>query len=123
MIKRLFYILLPIIIIDLIFDGEELIKFPYLINHFVQHLYTDKIDFWQFIRLHYSENQHSSSSQEHGNLPFKDHHNCAHIHVYLNKVYFLQLKKLYPVISFVFSDSVDNILSPCYFSVWHPPRA
>jgi len=123
MLKRLFYILLPIITIDLIFDGEELIKFPFLINHFAQHSQTDKMDFWHFLILHYGEHQHASSSQEHDKLPFKNHHNCAHIHVYLNKVYFPQLKKLYPVISFVFSDRPDNILSSCFFSVWHPPRA
>jgi len=122
MLKKLFYILLPVIMIDLIFDGEEFIKFPFLINHYVEHSQTDKIDFWRFLRLHYGDHQHSSSSQEHEKLPFKDPHNCAHIHVYLNKEHFPQLKKLYPVMSFDFSDSSDDILSSCFFSVWHPPR-
>lgn len=108
--------------IDLVFDGEEFIKFPFLINHYVEHSQTDKIDFWRFLMLHYGDHQHSSSSQEHEKLPFKDHHNCAHIHVYLNKEHFPELKKLYPVMSFDFSDSSDDILSSCFFSVWHPPR-
>jgi hypothetical protein len=38
MLKKLFYILLPVITIDLIFDGEEFIKFPFLINHYVDDL-------------------------------------------------------------------------------------
>jgi hypothetical protein len=121
-LRKLFLLFLPVIFIDLLFDGEELSKFTFLIKHYSEHSQTDKIDFWRFLRLHYGDHQHSSSSQEHEKLPFKDHHHCAHVHVYLNKEHFPQLKKLYPVRSFDFSDSSDDILYSCFFSVWHPPR-
>lgn len=120
LMKIFLYIFLPVFILDLVFDGEQIIKFPFLIQHYTDHKQENKIDFIDFLILHYVEKH--AQSNEHEELPFKDHHNCSHIHLYYDKIQkvhifyssFGHLK--YKIVQ------INNIKSSSCFSVWHPPK-
>ncbi|GIV27498.1 MAG: hypothetical protein KatS3mg027_1312 [Bacteroidia bacterium] len=116
------YLIITIVSIDIVFDGEEVIKFPFLIQHYYEHQTNDKINFYSFFMLHYFNHQHSNSSDNHQHLPFKDHQNCAHIHIYSNtferiNISFVEFKKIeFPVLR-----SISQLLLN-YRSIWHPPK-
>lgn len=120
--KKLFFIFIPIIIIDLVFDGEQIIKVPFLLKHFYEHHQVEKIHFSDFLILHYFNHSHQNQSEEHNKLPFKDHQNCTHIHFYTDKfqkisIHSFTLKNQ----SFLITDS-RFIISNFLHSVWHPPK-
>ncbi|MCX7728326.1 MAG: hypothetical protein N2203_02535 [Bacteroidia bacterium] len=118
--RKLLIILIPVFIIDLVFDGEQIIKLPSLVFHFYEHQQNHQLDFIDFLVLHYV-NEHTQSD-EHHNLPFKDHHNCSHIHFYHHKTQTIKIESSYFFEQEFAITNVPHIKSPSCFSVWHPPK-
>jgi hypothetical protein len=119
--KKLFFIFIPVIFIDLCFDGEQFIKLPSLIEHYNEHQSSDKISILKFLLMHYVE--HHSQNNEHQNLPFKNHQDCSHIHFYtyhsdseINISNYLSSEKK----SYVLFD--ENFSLEKFVSIWHPPK-
>lgn len=120
--KKLFYIFIPIIFIDILFDGDQFVKLPYLFAHFTEHHNNDNLSFIEFLVIHYSNHQHASQSKEHNKLPFKDHQNCIHIHYYTDKVQKVEIIKFYAVLSSYPITYCSLYAHHNYSSVWHPPE-
>ncbi len=123
MLRQVFkYFIISIVVLDIVFDGEEVIKFTSLIQHYYEHQSIEKINFIEFIILHYNNIQHFNSSDKHQNLPFKDHQNCAHIHLYTSIFEKVEItliphkKSEYPILL----DEPKKQLS--YHAIWHPPK-
>lgn len=118
--KKVFILLIPIIIFDLLLDGEQVIKLPFLITHYTEHQKKEHIGFLDFLILHYISNH--SNQAEHHHLPFKDHHNCAHIHFYFNKFYYINMKHYAFSETNYFIPSEHSYCLNNHTSVWHPPK-
>jgi hypothetical protein len=54
----------------------ELTKLPALVEHFYlfKRIHPEAANLYRFLLLHYSSQQHQSSDQSHGNLPFMHFH-------------------------------------------------
>ncbi|GAB4207799.1 MAG: hypothetical protein Fur0023_18890 [Bacteroidia bacterium] len=118
--KKLFFILIPVFVFDLLFDGDEIIKFHTLIRHYVEHHQKDNINFIDFLVAHYI-NEHNHSD-EHKNLPFKSHENCSHIHFYYHKIQNIHTPCICQNHKEYIITSVYQVKNPSFFSVWHPPK-
>lgn len=55
-------------------DSRYLSDFSTLFKHFQEHQAQEGIDFWQFLRLHYSHTKHQSQDENHRKLPLQHHH-------------------------------------------------
>ncbi|RME19776.1 MAG: hypothetical protein D6799_00525 [Bacteroidetes bacterium] len=118
--KKLFFILIPVLVFDLLLDGDEIIKFHALIKHYAEHHQKDNIDFISFLIEHYvHEHNHSD---EHKNLPFKNHENCSHIHFYYHKIQDIHTLCVSGRNEEYIFTPVHPVKDPSFFSVWHPPK-
>lgn len=119
--KKVFYILISIVSVDLVFDGEQLSKLPVLIHHYAEHQHKEHIGFIDFLVSHYIK--HHSNAAEHKNFPFKDHQDCSHIHFYYDSVQKIKIQivdndnQKFQIVQ------LKQSSTPSYFSVWHPPKS
>lgn len=117
-------------------DMHELVKVPYLISHYQEHLALEEdaagedhpdFGFMDFLDLHYGakaqEHKQENHSSEHSSLPFQNHnHQCSSVSIFIpvtntadvtlpaeNKL------KLYEVYA-------QNFSSEYSFSIWQPPK-
>lgn len=123
--KKFLYILIPVVVFDLLLDGEQLVKLPFLIQHFFEHHQREKVNFIGFLIQHYIT-RHAESKEhrkEHQNLPYKGHQDCAHIHIYYyDKAQIVSIVNYYTYYRKKIIYQNDNIKNIGLFSVWHPPR-
>ena len=70
--KRLAAIILFSIYVFGATEACQLLKLPFLVNHFIEHNSSNKkaISFIGFLKMHYSD-QHASTDDQHERLPFK----------------------------------------------------
>ncbi len=71
--------LLPILWVQGFLVSPDLMKFPLLVAHFLEHQASDeKLDLGTFIVLHYADSEHQTEDHSnHENLPFHHHHGAA----------------------------------------------
>lgn len=101
----------------------QLLKFPNLIEHYMDHKKdssSNSISFVDYLVLHYSKN--AENHLDHKDLPFKtfDTSTCS-LFVFTNFNYQISLVK--PLVSnpkqFLYSESFQSNLIP---SIWLPPK-
>lgn len=105
----------------------QLLKLPYLVQHFIHHNHYDRhnsIDFLDFLASHY--NNSTDTDKEHENLPFKnsDSNFQNTILVYIT-TFFAYIKLINHQCS-VYKPKL-NIKNFCYkfsylTSIWRPPK-
>ena len=107
----------------------ELLKFPVLLSHFLEHQSdNNQITFVRFLEMHYSsQNNHFKNNHNDTKLPFKNHHCCSSCS---SLITFLE-----PSIHFIFN---KNVFTPLYIesnysntfdiksnfqsTIWQPPK-
>ena len=83
-VKYLAFILLGFYLLSIV-HPDELMKLPFLINHYSHHKSTNPgISIWQFIELHYGMGQLTGTEYdpEDESLPFKKPQNCVNNNSY-----------------------------------------
>jgi hypothetical protein len=104
----------------------EMVKIPTLIEHFQEHkTANEKLDFFTFLKMHYSDPEHQKSDARHDNLPLKVH-SSAHAEIF---VFSLEAP---PSVSEPIFQNIENKTqaiknhqfsdSKIRFSVFQPPR-
>ncbi len=60
--------------VNILTDFYELFRLPLLIEHFLEHQEQEgKLSLIDFLHLHYSTEHNNSDTDEHNQLPFKNH--------------------------------------------------
>lgn len=105
-------------------DICQLEKLPALVQHFQKHQKdSPEIGFLAFLKLHYFNQKHQNSDQEHQKLPFQ-HHSCdfcANCAFYLSasiEVVALQYFELNAIQSIYQSNFYPNYQT----HIWQPPK-
>ena len=104
----------------------EMVKIPSLIEHFQEHKeINENLDFFTFLKMHYSDPEHQKSDARHDSLPLKVH-TSAHAETFVFSIetppsvsepYFQNIEnKTQAIKTHQFSDS------KIHFSVFQPPR-
>ncbi len=125
-LRKLTAILLLLIFMCANTEIGQLLKFPVLIHHYVEHHKVDtSISFTDFLQKHYTEeNSHPSTNNEHEKLPFKSQDVGFSLTtlIYQSPVSF-ELPFTKPA-----SSKEKNIYSSNFYSsailtkIWQPPR-
>uniref|UniRef100_UPI00404A804C hypothetical protein n=1 Tax=Flavobacterium sp. TaxID=239 RepID=UPI00404A804C len=102
----------------------QFLKVPNLIEHyneFQTEVNSDSNSFTQFIKVHYSKNEHNND-KEHQNLPFKTFENTTHI-LFTSLNLNFQFEIIKPLISLKKKIIYKNLLqSNLFTSIWLPPK-
>jgi hypothetical protein len=79
--RTVFFIFLSCVLLNSATELHQLFKLPSLIAHYLHHRQEDKsITFFDFLRIHYSENHPLDNDDEEDNqLPFKSDGTICHI--------------------------------------------
>jgi hypothetical protein len=104
----------------------EMVKIPSLMEHFQEHkTINEDLDFFTFLKMHYSDPEHQKSDARHDNLPLKVH-TSAHAET------FVFLLETPPPVSEPILQDIENKTqaiknnqfsdSKIRFSVFQPPR-
>jgi hypothetical protein len=124
--KRILTILLALQLLTGNQFFAELVKIPSLIEHFQEHKAANQdLDFFTFLKMHYSDPEHQKSDARHDNLPLKVH-SSAHAEIF---VFSLETPSS---VSEPMSQNIENKTqviknhqfsdSKIRFSVFQPPR-
>ena len=127
MIKRSIAISLLFIFVFSTTDVGQLLKFPVLFHHFMEHEKTEKsISFTSFLIEHYSNsnNHPDNSKHDHQNLPFKT---CSCHAVNTVLAFGAQPIFIEENLNIISTDNVlpvyhQNYLSTVFGSIWQPPK-
>ncbi len=103
----------------------EMVKLPFLFHHYSET--ADNTAFIDFLKTHYSENQHEESDHDHGKLPFKHSHDGCSNHPSPNISVVTKSDHNYAFKPIVFTSqkivlSNDRITSLFINSIWQPPK-
>ena len=113
------------ILLASLIEMENLIKLPYLIDHYLEHKEkATKFSAIEFFTLHYGAQEASHDQEEHEgheNLPFK-HHDCTS-----SQIAFINTSLLESNSTQTHSISYSNFYQSMYSidfasSVWQPPK-
>lgn len=125
MSKSKIIILLVFTILFASTELHELVRIPLLFSHFLEHTSKDqKMNFSEFINIHYNHQHKEGHSDRDENLPFKPHKYCITLsetispsfnQIIINRLTFL-IKKTYPIFSDINFSSADLA------SIWQPPK-
>jgi len=124
MVKNLLAILLGALILSGSTEIHELLKFPLLIQHYLQHQKKDaSLTFIEFVKIHYSDKEHPTDNDdnEDNKLPFRSTDGISHIDTPLMEngpdpadIFHCQQRPIA-----YFSEGTPAHKS---FSIFHPPR-
>jgi len=105
---------------------SQLLKVPFLIEHFAEHRDENKhLNLWQFLYLHYAVS-HGVDADHHADmqLPFKTHHNCvasfSNVIVPKQKVFIT--KPVFGIEDLAVNPDDSYISSNFLSNIWQPPR-
>jgi hypothetical protein len=104
----------------------EMVKIPTLIEHFKEHkALNDNLDFFTFLKMHYSDPEHQKSDTRHDSLPLKVH-SSAHAETFVFSL------ETHPSVPEPILQDIENKTqaiknhqfsdSKISFSVFQPPR-
>ncbi|MBK8089566.1 MAG: hypothetical protein IPK31_17475 [Chitinophagaceae bacterium] len=107
---------------------RQLLKFPLLIQHYIEHKEQDKnITVWKFLSIHYEEAtvidiDYDKDQQ----LPFKSHDGCAGsgLGSFMPTAFYSLVEKTCKEESVTYIISNEYLISSVYLSsIWQPPKA
>lgn len=106
---------------------NQLLKFPVLISHFIEHQQIDpSMSFGEFLYHHYAiDHGDDGDAATDNKLPFKSHDQC-HLFVFPISVFYnIQLSQIKAIViekkNVLFSSSTI-IISAYLSTIWQPPR-
>jgi hypothetical protein len=105
-------------------DICQLGKLPVLVTHFQKHQKeSPQIDFLAFLQLHYVDQTHQNSDQDHQNLPFQHHFcdfcaNCAFCLTSSIEIAAVQCFEINPTQSIYQANFYPNYQA----YIWQPPK-
>jgi len=103
----------------------EIVKMPYVFQHYSDS--ADSDNFIDFLKEHYTNDEHAHQDHEHGKLPFKhDNDGCSdHPSPGISPV--IECKdqqsfRMHCSLLQKFAKSGESILSPFSGNIWQPPK-
>ncbi len=103
----------------------EWVKLYSLIEHWQYHQTEGAISFWEFLVLHYADNQHHKEDCEHHDkLPFQSHQQAQNSALFIIPSYTIQNISsilLVPTEKPFFYISIHPV-NHIIFDIWQPPR-
>jgi hypothetical protein len=123
--KKIFTIILAVLLLNGVTELHQFLKLPLLLNHFRHHRVEDPaISLLEFLKIHYSTDQHPADNDdnEDNELPFKSMGTIQHTDIPLT------VKKEINTTPPVFVNNRYTISHPegipCHrsYAVFHPPR-
>ena len=125
MVKKIFALMLGVLILNSATEMHQLLKFPFLIQHYRHHRNEDSsMSIMDFLKIHYSDRHHPNDNDDSDDneLPFKSVGDVSHIDIpVLEKrttVYSNLYRREKPI-----SYYAEDIPALRSFSIFHPPRA
>ncbi len=103
----------------------EVVKLPFLFHHYSETAANTSMI--EFIKTHYTDDQHENSDHDHGKLPFKHSHDgCSHhpspvisVVIKTESNYELKLTS-FSAPNIIFSS--DRVSSSFINNIWQPPK-
>lgn len=104
----------------------EVLKLPLLIEHYFEHKAENQnITFIQFIKLHYSENQHYEQHHKEKQLPFKAISQANFNAIAIHKTNFIETVSSNRISNPILKHTVhysSKYISYYKATIWQPPR-
>jgi hypothetical protein len=112
-----------LLIFSILPETGQLLKLPYLFQHYSEHKQSEKqdsFDFLSFLIEHYSEN---SNDNEHSDLPFKQSCSSSNVLMVFERVFDFKIEPIFTFQTKSRFSIVNEVkyLSPA-FSIWQPPK-
>lgn len=125
--KKTFTIVIIIIYLFSYTEARELLKLPFLIEHFLEHKTKDNsMSLAGFMHNHYLHlHDHDGDSEKDNNLPFKSHNNCASIFsstFYPLQHQIFQFKEHVTDLTASNTNTLNFKYSSFSSSIWQPPK-
>jgi hypothetical protein len=124
MAKKLLVILLSALLLGGSTEIHQLLKFPFLIQHYLQHRKKDSVlSIIEFLRTHYTGKDHPNDNDdnEDNRLPFKSTGDISHTDTPMieKKIDTSEISYLQEPPTAYYSEGILNHRS---LSIFHPPR-
>lgn len=108
-------------------EASQLLKFPLLFSHFVEHQQRQpSMSFGEFLHHHYAaEHKDDGDAATDNKLPFKSHDHCWSFVFPISIFHTIQLSQIKTIViekSKILISSSANIFSAYLSTFWHPPR-
>lgn len=106
-------------------EFHEMIRLPYLLQHYQEHCRTNEsADFLDFLLAHYGGKEHTGK-HDHQNLPFNPGH-CVHFGnpapVSMPDTFETRFKIYSEALSHQSEEPPSLVYTEYHFSIWQPPR-
>ncbi|GIV29737.1 MAG: hypothetical protein KatS3mg028_0803 [Bacteroidia bacterium] len=101
--------------------AKEIVKFHTLLSDIIPNIIKKITSILLIFLVAHYINEHGHSD-EHKNLPFKNHENCSHIHFYYHKIQDIHTLCICQNHKEYIITPVYQVKNPSFFSVWHPPK-
>jgi len=122
--RNILVILFSALLLNASTEFQQLLKFPLLIQHYLQHKQKDSsLSFLEFVKLHYAAKDHPNDNDdnEDSKLPFKSGGDISHIDtpVLEKRVETGEIIHLQKTTTTYYSERIPNHRS---IAIFHPPR-
>ena len=122
--KRRVAILFALIFLVTTTEFGQLLKFPILVEHFVEHKAENpNLSLWSYFQIHYSQQYKEEGHPTDDNLPFANYTNVIHI-LATTPPTILKINKVKINTSFTKIHAFDDfVIDSAYLSsIWQPPK-
>jgi hypothetical protein len=108
-------------------EASQLLKFPLLFSHFVEHQQKQpSMSFGEFLHHHYAaEHNDDGDTATDNKLPFKSHDQCWSFVFPISIFHTIQLSQIKTIViekKKILASSSTNIFSAFLSTIWQPPR-
>lgn len=119
-IRKILFLLFAIFITN----PEEISKVPFFLNHYFEHSSIRRINISDFILLHYFNDQHEKSNEEHHHLPLKHDQHCCSISqsIHYGPVHNPGIIKIIPHEHYFVTLNNTPYSFTVYHNIWNPPK-
>ena len=104
---------------------HEVLRLPYLLQHFLEHRHqNESVDFISFLLSHYGGTTHKGD-HDHHNLPFDPAHRAHSIHataVNIPELFEAQFEIYSSILSHQSEEPRPFLYTGFHLSIWQPPR-
>lgn len=103
---------------------EEISKVPFFLSHYIEHSSISPISLTEFIYLHYFNDQHENSNEEHHHLPLKHNQHCCSLNqnIHYGPVHYPEIIKIIPHSHYFFTLKNTPYSFTVYPNIWNPPK-
>ena len=122
--KRRIAILFAFIFLITTTELGQLLKFPILIEHFVEHKAENpNLSLWNYLQIHYSQQYKEEGDPTDEKLPFANYTNVIHI-LATTPPTILKIEKIKISTAFTKIHALDDFFVDSAFlsSIWQPPK-